>query len=87
MSDDVLKLYEAWVDQGERAAEMAYTELLRLPLGSRWRVSADMSGTLAALRDFLAAVSGVSPEEVQNEFERKTGNGMPTASATPAPSP
>jgi hypothetical protein len=50
-----------------RIIAVAYQSLAHLPLGSMSRHR--LQGTLAALRDELALLSGMSAEEIQNRAE------------------
>ncbi len=47
----------------------AYVCMLRVPPDAAARVSGSYQRTLAALRDVLAELSGVSPEDYQDECE------------------
>lgn len=51
----------------------AYTQLLHLPPASPSRLR--LQSTLAALRDEIAELDGMSSEDVQNKFEELVNSG------------
>lgn len=68
--DKDIALLVAAAPEGLRAAEDAYFLLCLVPYATIFRVASDY--TRARLRNYIAAATGRTEEDVQNDFEART---------------